>query len=69
MNIILNHNPEVIETIQTSITVSELLKIKTYTFKMLIVKINDILVKRDDYSTTIIKEGDNVQVIHLISGG
>ncbi len=69
MNIILNHNPEVIETIQTSITVSELLKIKTFTFRMLIVKINDILIKRDDYSTATIKDGDNVQVIHLISGG
>jgi thiamine biosynthesis protein ThiS len=69
MNLILNHSPEVIETNQQTITVAELLKIKTYTFKLLIVKINDIIVKRDDYSTTTIKDGDNVQVIHLISGG
>jgi sulfur carrier protein len=69
MNLILNHSPEVIETNQQTITVTELLKIKTYTFKLLIVKINDVIVKRDDYSTTTIKDGDNVQVIHLISGG
>jgi sulfur carrier protein len=69
MNIILNHSHEVIETNQSSITVAELLKIKTFTFKLLVIKINDVLVKKDDYSTATIKDGDNVQVIHLISGG
>ncbi len=69
MNIILNHSSELIETTQSSITVAELLKIKNFTFKLLVIKINDVLVKKDDYSTATIKEGDNVQVIHLISGG
>jgi len=69
MNLILNHSPEVIITDQQTLTVAELLKIKTYTFKLLIVKINDNIVKRDDYATSTIKDGDNVQVIHLISGG
>jgi sulfur carrier protein len=69
MNLILNHSPEVIETSQQTITVAELLRIKTYTFKLLIVKINDNIVKRDDFTTATIKDGDNVQVIHLISGG
>jgi sulfur carrier protein len=69
MNLILNHSPEVIETNQQTITVAELLRIKTYTFKLLIVKINDNIVKRDDFATATIKDGDNVQVIHLISGG
>jgi thiamine biosynthesis protein ThiS len=69
MNLILNHSPEVIETSQQTITVSELLKIKNFTFKMLVIKINDEVVKKDNYSTSTIKDGDNVQVIHLISGG
>lgn len=69
MNIILNHNHEKIEVGSEVITVSDLLKIKNFTFRMLVVKINDIVVKRDDYSTATIKDGDNVQVIHLISGG
>lgn len=69
MNLILNHSPEVVETSQQTITVSELLKIKNFTFRMLVVKINDVVVKKDDYSTSTIKDGDNVQVIHLISGG
>jgi len=69
MNLTLNHSPEVIETSQQTITVAELLKIKNFTFRLLIVKINDEVVKRDVYSSVTIKEGDNVQVIHLISGG
>ena len=69
MNIILNHSPENIEVDNEVITVSELLKVKNFTFKMLVIKINDVVVKKDDYLTATIKEGDNVQVIHLISGG
>jgi len=69
MNIILNHNQEKIEVNSDTITITQLLKIKNYTFRMLVVKINDIVVKKDDYSTATIKDGDNVQVIHLISGG
>jgi len=69
MNIILNHSPEYIEAGKETITVSELLKVKNFTFKMLVIKINDVVVKKDDYLTATIKEGDNVQVIHLISGG
>jgi len=69
MNLILNHSPEVIETSQQTITVSDLLKIKNFTFRMLVIKINDEVIKKDNYSTSTIKDGDNVQVIHLISGG
>ena len=69
MNIILNHNPEIIETHSDSITISELLKIKSFTYKQLIVKVNDVLILNENYSTTSIKGGDNVMVIHLMTGG
>lgn len=69
MKLIINHNSEVIETSQQSITVAELLKIKSFTYKMLIVKVNDALILKDDYSTVNVKEGDNVMVIHLMTGG
>jgi thiamine biosynthesis protein ThiS len=51
------------------ISVSELLSLKNYTFKLLIVKINGHLVKRDEYGRTFIHAGDDVMVLHLISGG
>jgi thiamine biosynthesis protein ThiS len=51
------------------LTVSELLKLKNFTFKMLIIKINGSLVRKMDYDTSMIQDGDDVQVLHLISGG
>ena len=67
MQITLNNNPEIIEAGQ--ITVRELLNLKRYTFKMLIVKINGQVVKNDEYDNAIIRDGDQVVVLHLISGG
>ena len=67
MKILLNNREEVIE--RGGISVSELLVLKNFTFKLLIVKINDQLVKKDEYDLTMIHDGDDVTVLHLISGG
>jgi thiamine biosynthesis protein ThiS len=67
MKITLNNNPEEISA--ENITVSALLKLKNFTFKMLIVKINGTLVKKTEYDTATIIDGDDVMVLHLISGG
>lgn len=67
MNITLNNNKEVID--KDTLTVSELLQIKKFTFKLLIIKINGQVVKQQDYPTAQIREGDDVMVLHLISGG
>jgi sulfur carrier protein len=67
MKITLNNNPETVKV--EKCTVDDLLKFKNFTFKMLIVKINGKLVKKEDYGTAIINEGDDVNVLHLISGG
>lgn len=69
MNIILNNNTEIFDANQESLTVSELMKIKSFSYKMLIVKVNDVLIPKENYSTTVIKEGDNVMIIHLMTGG
>jgi sulfur carrier protein len=67
MKIQLNNTPE--EFAGESLTVSELLRLKNFTFKMLVIKINDVLVKKTAYDTSIIRDGDEVHVLHLISGG
>ena len=67
MKIILNNNKETID--ESGITVTRLLQIKNFTFKMLIIKINGTLIQKGDYETTTIHEGDDVSVLHLISGG
>jgi len=68
MKIILNNTPETLADIE-KLTVAELLKVKNFSFKMLVIKINEHLVKKEDYATTTVKDGDNVAIIHLISGG
>jgi len=68
MKITLNNNLENFES-TSQLTVSKLLIKKNFVFKMLIVKINDNIIKKDEYDQTIINDGDSVMVIHLISGG
>jgi sulfur carrier protein len=67
MKIILNNNPESFQPEQC--TVRELLQLKNFTFKMLIIKVNGQLVKKDEYDVFTVKDGDDVNVLHLISGG
>lgn len=51
------------------LSISELLKLKNFTFKFLVIKINGQLIKKDQYSEAKVYTGDKVDVIHLISGG
>ena len=67
MEITLNNRQELIDKEQ--LTVADLLIFKNFTFKMLVIKINGVLVKKDKYSTAIVRDGDNVIVLHLVSGG
>ena len=67
MNIILNNREETIEG--DSMTLAELIKLKNYTFKMLVTKINGQLVKKVDRETAIVKNGYKVVVLHMVSGG
>lgn len=69
MRITLNHNPYIIDSNKDEITVEQLLALKNFSFELLIVRVNGELVKKDNYSSTLIKEGDNVQVIHVFGGG
>ncbi|MBI4646564.1 MAG: sulfur carrier protein ThiS [Bacteroidia bacterium] len=67
LKIILNNKEETIE--KERLTVAELLQIKNFIFKMLVVKVNETLVKKQDYDSTVILPGDKVTVLHLMSGG
>jgi sulfur carrier protein len=67
MEIILNNRPEEFNSDQ--LTIDEILQLKNYSFKMLIIKINGHIVKKDQYSTAVVKNGDDVMILHLISGG
>jgi len=67
MEITLNNEPLTIAG--ESMTVAQLLELKKYTFRLRIVKINGRLISRDSYDDEAVSNGDNVQVIYLMSGG
>jgi sulfur carrier protein len=67
MKIRLNNNDEVFEG--TSISISRMLEIKKYSFKLRIIKVNGLLIQREKYESTFLNEGDDVQLIYLMSGG
>ncbi len=50
-------------------TVKELLKRMKYTFPLVVVKINDEIIPRSNFSEVYIPNNSKVSVIHMISGG
>ncbi len=67
MKILLNNREE--EFSEDSLSVSEMLRIKKFSFRMRIIKINGVLVTKEKYDSTIIHDHDDVQMIYLMSGG
>ena len=67
MKILLNNREE--EFNRDAMSVNEMLLLKKFSFKMRVIKINGVLVSRDSYDATFIRDGDNVQMLYLMSGG
>jgi len=67
MKIILNNNEKTFD--RDKMTISELLELSNFSYKLLIVKVNGKLIKKDAYKDTIVKDGDDVTVLHLVTGG
>ena len=67
MNITLNNRPETFDSYELSIT--EIMQRKNFHFKLLVVKLNGALIDREDYASTLVREGDELFIIHLVSGG
>jgi thiamine biosynthesis protein ThiS len=67
MKILLNNREEEFDIYRMS--VNEMLLLKKYSFRMRIIKINDVLVAKDKYDSTFIHDGDKVQMLYLMSGG
>ncbi len=67
MKFFLNNREE--ESEMDTLSVSDLLETKKYSFRMRIIKINGTLISKEVYDSTIIHERDNVQMLYLMSGG
>lgn len=67
MDITLNNRPQFFE--EENLTISGVLKLKNFSFKMLVIKVNGTLIKKNQYDHQEVVHGDDVQILHLISGG
>lgn len=67
MKILLNNREEEFE--KNDISVSEMILLKKFSFKLRVIKINGILIPREKYDSTVIHHNDNVQMLYLMSGG
>jgi len=54
---------------EEGMTVEDVLKKKKYTYRLITVIINGEVIPRDRYSVHKIKDGDKIDVIHIMSGG
>ena len=68
MKFLLNNREEFIDT-DEAVSVRNLLEIRKMSFRMFLVKINGELIKKEKFEETFIHEGDQVQVLYLMSGG
>ena len=65
MKIFLNNREE--EFTKEHLSVSDMLEVKKFSFKMRIIKINGVLISKEKYDSTIIHAGDDVQMLYLMS--
>lgn len=67
MKITLNNSPEIFE--EEKLTVEEIIQKKNFTFKMLVTKLNGKVVNKNERNNTGVKDGDDLMILHLVSGG
>lgn len=52
-----------------NMTISDVIKEKKYMDHMIVVKVNGHHVRPEHYKDKVVKDGDDVKVIHLFGGG
>jgi sulfur carrier protein len=51
------------------LTISQLMFLKRFSNKMMIVKLNGGIIKKNDWSAKQLKQGDKLDIIRIINGG
>ena len=50
-------------------TVTELLEKRGYRREIIVVEINGVIIKKEDYDNTAINDGDIIEIVHFMGGG
>lgn len=54
---------------EEGLTIEEIMKRKKFIFPKIIVKVNGKHIEKEDYAITIVNDGDDIKMIHLLAGG
>lgn len=54
---------------EDGLTIAGIIEKKNFTFPKIIVKLNGQHIEKEEYEISLVKDGDNVQIIHLLAGG
>lgn len=69
MKLKLNNRDEEIASSEPLLSVNDIIRIKTFTYKEIIVRINGTIIMDEDYNIPQIKEDDEVIMMHVFGGG
>jgi thiamine biosynthesis protein ThiS len=67
MKILLNNRKEEFDL--ETMSVSQMIELKKFSFKLRVIKINGVFISKEKYGSTIIHDGDDVRMLYLMSGG
>ncbi len=56
-------------TLENPVSVTEYLKPCNYIPVQVVVELNEEIIKRENYDTTVLKDGDVVEILHFMGGG
>ena len=56
-------------TLENPVTVTEYLKACNYVPVQVVVELNEEIIKRETYDTTVLKAGDVVEILQFMGGG
>ncbi len=52
-----------------ALSVRDILAAKNWSFPLIVVRVNGILAARDEWANVMVRDGDDVDALHLVSGG
>lgn len=67
MRVTVNFSPET--HAEDALSVAEIMRRRNYTFQHIITKLNGVLVPREARETTLVRDGDELDLFHLVAGG
>ncbi len=67
VRIVLNHNPE--DFPGETLSIRKILDLKGWSFPLIIARVDGTLVERKDWDSAVVRDGAEVDLHHLVSGG